>query len=137
MYSFDLAVGLLDDPGSVLPYHKIAEGDFWVDDPASPHYNQLVNDKTTAKDWNSGEDLIKATPHYNYALNLDYNKERTPGEGSAIFLHCFKASGYQGSSGCICLPESRMKELLGLVDTNTRIVIAKDAEHLNLSEYMK
>lgn len=78
-----------------------------------------------------------ATPYYNYALNLDYNKERTPGEGSAIFLHCFKASGYQGSSGCICLPESRMKELLGLVDTNTRIVIAKDAEHLNLGEFMK
>lgn len=103
MYSFDLAFGLLDDPGSVLPYHKIAEGDFWVDDPASPHYNQLVNDKTTAKDWNSGEDLIKATPYYNYALNLDYNKERTPGEGSAIFLHCFKASGYQapqGASAC-------------------------------------
>lgn len=42
MYSFDLAFGLLDDPGSELPYHKIAEGDFWVDDPASPHYNQLV-----------------------------------------------------------------------------------------------
>ena len=111
VYSFDLAFGLLDDPGSELPYHKIAEGDFWVDDPASPYYN--------------------------YALNLDYNKERTPGEGSAIFLHCFKASGYQGSSGCICLPESRMKELLGLVDTNTRIVIAKDAEHLNLGEFMK
>ena len=64
-YSFDLAFGLLDDPGSVLPYHKIVKGDFWVDDPASPHYNQLVNDKTTAKDWNSGENLIKATPYYN------------------------------------------------------------------------
>ena len=49
VYSFDLAFGLLDDPGSVLPYHKIVKGDFWVDDPASPHYNQLVNDKTTAK----------------------------------------------------------------------------------------
>lgn len=73
VYSFDLAFGLLDDPGSVLPYHKIVKGDFWVDDPASPHYNQLVNDKTTAKDWNSGENLIKATPYYNYALNLDYN----------------------------------------------------------------
>ena len=63
--------GLLDDPGSVLPYHKIVKGDFWVDDPASPHYNPLVNDKTAAKDWNSGENLIKATPYYNYALNLD------------------------------------------------------------------
>ena len=137
VYSFDLAFGLLDDPGSVLPYHKIVKGDFWVDDPASPHYNQLVNDKTTAKDWNSGENLIKATPYYNYALNLDYNKERTPGAGSAIFLHCFKASGYQGSSGCICLPESRMKELIGSADAGTRIMIAKDAKHLDLSEYMK
>lgn len=136
-YSFDLAFGLLDDPGSVLPYHKITEGDFWVDDPASPHYNQLVNDKTTAKDWDSGENLIKATPYYNYALNLDYNKERTPGAGSAIFLHCFMATSYKGSSGCICLPEERMKELIGSVDAGTRIVIAKDAEHLDLKDIMK
>ena len=137
VYSFDLAFGLLDDPGSVLPYHTIVKGDFWVDDPASPHYNQLVNDKTTAKDWNSGENLIKATPYYNYALNLDYNKERTPGAGSAIFLHCFMATSYKGSSGCICLPESRMKELIGSADAGTRIMIAKDAKHLDLSEYMK
>ena len=103
VYSFDLAFGLLDDPGSVLPYHKIVKGDFWVDDPASPHYNQLVNDKTTAKDWNSGENLIKATPYYNYALNLDYNKERTPGAGSAIFLHCFmepRIKVLQAASAC-------------------------------------
>lgn len=137
VYSFDLAFGLLDDPGSILPYHKIAEGDFWVDDLASPHYNQLVNDKATEKDWNSGENLIKATPYYNYALNLDYNKERTPGAGSAIFLHCFMATDYKGSSGCICLPEERMKELVGSVNSNTRIVIAQDAQHLNLKDIMK
>lgn len=136
-YSFDLAFGLLDDPGSVLPYHKIEEGDFWVDDPASSHYNQLENEKTTAKDWNSGENLIKTSPYYNYALNLNYNKERTPGAGSAIFLHCFKASGYQGSAGCICLPETRMKELLTCVNAGTKIVIAKDAGHLDLNDLMK
>ena len=39
-----------------------------------------------------GENLIKATPYYNYALNLDYNKERTPSAGSAIFLHCFSGN---------------------------------------------
>ena len=27
VYSFDLAFGLLDDPGSVLPYHTIVKGD--------------------------------------------------------------------------------------------------------------
>ena len=30
VYSFDLAFGLLDDPGSVPPYHT-TKGDFWVD----------------------------------------------------------------------------------------------------------
>ena len=99
--------------------------------------SNIFIDFLSAKDWNSGEDLIKATPYYNYALNLDYNKERTPGEGSAIFLHCFMATSYKGSSGCICLPESRMKELIGSADAGTRIMIAKDAKHLDLSEYMK
>ena len=30
-----------------------------------------------------------------------------------------------------------MKELIGSADAGTRIMIAKDAEHLDLSEYMK
>ena len=123
VYSFDLAFGLLEDPGSVLPYHQIVQGDIWVDDPASAYYNRLVNTSSVSKDWVSGENLIQASPYYNYALNLTYNADCVPGEGSAIFLHCFMDSSYKGSSGCICLPQERMEELIKNVTSDTKIVI--------------
>ena len=115
--------GITEDTGSVLPYHQIVQGDIWVDDPASAYYNRLVNTSSVSKDWVSGENLIQASPYYNYALNLTYNADCVPGEGSAIFLHCFMDSSYKGSSGCICLPQERMEELIKNVTSDTKIVI--------------
>ena len=74
---------------------RLSRGDIWVDDPASAYYNRLVNTSSVSKDWVSGENLIQASPYYNYALNLTYNADCVPGEGSAIFLHCFMDSSYK------------------------------------------
>ena len=129
-YGFTMAFGLKDDPGSVLPYHKIVKGDYWVDDSASPYYNKLVNTSTTPRTWNSAENLAAASPYYDYALALDYNQDCVPGKGSAIFLHCFTASADNGSAGCIRLPEARAKELVQSATGQTRIVIAENMESL-------
>lgn len=51
-----------------------------------------------AKDWNSAENLATAYTVYNYALALSYNEECVPGQGSAIFLHCFTANPDNGSA---------------------------------------
>lgn len=129
-YRFTMPFGLEEDPGAVLPYHRIARGDFWVDDPQSAHYNRLVNTGETAKDWNSAENLAAAYPVYNYALSLSYNEECVPGMGSAIFLHCFTANPDNGSAGCIRLPQERAKELVMSVTDRSRIVIAQDLSQL-------
>lgn len=129
-YGFTMAFGLKDDPGSVLPYHKIVKGDYWVDDSASAYYNKLVNTSTTPRTWNSAENLAAASPYYDYALALDYNQDCVPGKGSAIFLHCFTASADNGSAGCIRLPEARAKELVQSATGQTRIVIAGNLESL-------
>lgn len=130
-YRFTIPFGLKEDPGAILPYHRIVQGDFWVDDPASAHYNQLVNTGVTARDWKSAENLPASRPVYNYALALSYNEECVPGKGSAIFLHCFTANPDNGSAGCIRLPEERVRELVRSVTKNTRIVIVPDAKQLN------
>ena len=125
VYHFNQAFGILDDPGAVLPYHKVTEDDYWVDDPDSRHYNRMVNASQVEKDWNSAEHLIQVSPYYNYALSLTYNEEAVPGKGSAIFLHC-TAEGYPGSSGCICIPEPEMKTILCQADERTKIVILEN-----------
>ena len=101
-----------------------------MDDSQSAHYNRLVNTSETAKDWNSAENLATAYTVYNYALALSYNEECVPGQGSAIFLHCFTANPDNGSAGCIRLPEERAKELVMSATEQTRIIIARDLEHL-------
>jgi L,D-peptidoglycan transpeptidase YkuD (ErfK/YbiS/YcfS/YnhG family) len=128
IYSFFLNFGLKEDPGSILPYHRITEGDFWVDDPESAYYNRLVNAGETEKDWNSAEDLITSSPYYNYGLCLDYNREAVPGAGSAIFLHCYMGGEDEATSGCISLPEERIRELLLSVTEHTKIAIMAELD---------
>lgn len=126
VYSFTMAFGIKENPGSILPYHQIVRGDYLVDDPASRYYNQLVNENQVKRDWKTGENLIRQAPHYNYGLILNYNGECVPGKGSAIFLHCSKAVNNTSTSGCISVPEDYVKELLKRVDADTRIVIVPD-----------
>ena len=130
LYSFSGAYGLKMNPGSKLSYHQFVSGDYWVDDPASAHYNKLVNTGSTAKDWNSAEDLMNAGICYDYVLAIDYNKEQKPGKGSAIFLHCPKAANNTGTSGCISIPEDKMETLLQNVTNKTKVIIVRTEEEL-------
>lgn len=133
VYSFTSAFGMKENPGSILSYRKVVDGDNFVDDSNSKYYNRLVNDREVARDWNSAENLIRQAPHYNYALVLNYNPDCIPGKGSAIFLHCPKSSNNTGTSGCISVPEDRAKELVTKVDQNTKIIVVPEAKYL--SEY--
>ncbi len=51
LYSFTMAFGMKDNPGSILPsYHKVVNGDHFVDDSGSRYYNRLVNESQVQKD---------------------------------------------------------------------------------------
>ena len=54
-------------------------------------------------------------------MNINYNEEGIPEEGSAIFLHCMNNVTY--TCGCIAIPENIMKIVLQKVNANCRIVI--------------
>ena len=125
------AFGLKDNPGSILDYRKIGDGDYWVDDSNSAYYNKWVNISNVNKDWNSAENLKSASPFYNYALALNYNTEAVPGKGSAIFIHCTKTDNDTSSAGCIRIPEEYMKKLVQTVDSNTKIVIIENVDKLS------
>lgn len=133
-YNFTMAFGLKEDPGSVLPYHRIEQGDFWVDDSESAYYNKLVNINQTKQSWVSAEDMMASAPYYNYGLVLDYNEDCVPGMGSAIFMHCTKSAADTGSQGCIRIPEELMKQVLQTVDGKCKVIIVPGAEQLEYAE---
>lgn len=125
-YGFVTAFGILPDPGSRMPYKQLDDGDFWVDDSSSPYYNQMVNTKEVAWNWNSAEELMRIAPAYHYVLALDYNTaERIPGKGSAIFLHGIDPKK-TWTEGCIAIPQERVKQLIQELDSTARIVIMPD-----------
>ena len=53
------------------------------------------------------------TPAYNYGAVIAYNTARTPGLGSAIFLH---VSTGGSTAGCVALPQGQLLEVLRWLD---------------------
>lgn len=127
LYSLSFAFGIKSDPGALLSYRKITENDYWIADVNSPNYNTWVNSEGVpeASDF---EHLIEHNPSYTYALNIDYNVQRTPGLGSAIFLHCYNGKGR--TTGCIAISEKYMKLLIQELDSSAMILIVPKSEDL-------
>ena len=53
------------------------------------------------------------TPSYDYGAVIAYNDARTPGLGSAIFLHVSHGSS---TAGCVSLPTEELLALLRWLD---------------------
>ena len=107
-FKFDYAFGIKPDPGCAFPYVQVNEHHYWSGD-WNFKYNQLVDVREAPKnfDGKNSERLVDYNPHYNYALNISYNADCTPGKGSALFMHCFgPAKPWTG--GCVSLPEDKM-----------------------------
>lgn len=124
------AFGRKENPGAILPYTIVNPNLYWVDDPDSIYYNQMVNSKKVKKDWKSAEHLSSMGPAYDYALVIDSNPLCIPGNGSAIFLHCTVAPS---TSGCISITQEEMLRLLKELGEDAYIIIAED--RTNLSRY--
>ena len=119
-YPFDFFFGVLGNPGVRFAYRDITGPQIvWDDDPASPLYNQWV-DTTTQTPGPSPEPMYN-TPAYNYGAVIAYNTARTPGLGSAIFLHVSHGSS---TAGCVALPTDQLLALLRWLDPGRAPVIA-------------
>ena len=103
-----------------IKYKQITKEMYWVDDPESNYYNQLVNTSTTPKDWNSAEHLIDYPIEYEYLIEIKTNPNNIPRKGSAIFLHC---SNSKPTAGCIAIDKESMKKIIENIDEDTKIEI--------------
>ncbi|MBR3152140.1 MAG: D-alanyl-D-alanine carboxypeptidase family protein [Clostridia bacterium] len=122
-YHFDTAFGIADDPGCTgFEYTKVSEDDYWSCDMRPDLYNRFVSIKDYPDLDLESEHIVDYKREYQYCLNINYNKERVPGLGNAIFLHCLGAmKPYTG--GCVAIPEENMKEAVQHVKPECLVVI--------------
>ena len=121
-FIFNCYFGIKDNPGTTLPYVKITESMYWNGDSNSDKYNLLVDyNNYTNFDTYESEHLIEVNPGYEYAMNMNYNEERTPYKGAGIFLHCYTERIY--TAGCVALPEEDMKTVLTKANKKSVIII--------------
>jgi L,D-peptidoglycan transpeptidase YkuD (ErfK/YbiS/YcfS/YnhG family) len=106
-YGFSFFFGVQQNPGFSYPFRHAYTYDVWDDDPASPRYNEWV-DKRKANPGAYPEPMHNS-PAYDYAAVIAYNTARTPGLGSAIFLHVGTGTA---TAGCVSLPRTELIKVL-------------------------
>jgi L,D-peptidoglycan transpeptidase YkuD (ErfK/YbiS/YcfS/YnhG family) len=109
-FSIPFFFGAGPNPGFRFRYRQIRTYDFWDDDPASPRYNEWV-DSRHASPGRSPEPMDVSA--YDDGMVIGYNTARTPGLGSAIFLH--RSIGI-ATAGCMTLPPAELLPLLRWLD---------------------
>jgi L,D-peptidoglycan transpeptidase YkuD (ErfK/YbiS/YcfS/YnhG family) len=113
-------------PETNLPIFEINKDDIWVDDSASPLYNQpsKINDVPAGT---SFENLYLEDHLYDIFLDLDINRQPAiSGKGSAIFLHCARNDENPAetpTAGCIAIPKKELEGLANIIVPNTRVEI--------------
>ena len=106
-YGFSFFFGV--DPrvtAFTFPFRHAYSYDCWDDDPASPRYNEWVDAKTA--DPGRDPEPMHNVPAYDYAAVIAYNTARTPGLGSAIFLHVGTGTA---TAGCVSLPKGELLKI--------------------------
>jgi L,D-peptidoglycan transpeptidase YkuD (ErfK/YbiS/YcfS/YnhG family) len=123
-YHFSYFFGVDANPGVRYRWRHAAPADVWDDDVSSPRYNLWVDSDRHA----AGRDPepLHVQPSYDDVAVIAYNTERTPGLGSAIFLH---VTHHSATSGCIALPRPKLLRLLRWLNPadHARIIMGRTA----------
>lgn len=119
VYALRGGFGAKGDPGLAQGWFVVDGNDYWVDDPASSLYNTHQRGPVDGR-WGSAENLL-TVPAYNYAQVIGYNEARTPGKGSAIFLH---VSTGGPTAGCVSIPTDALLAVLRWQEPGAVIAIS-------------
>jgi L,D-peptidoglycan transpeptidase YkuD (ErfK/YbiS/YcfS/YnhG family) len=108
--------GLAPNPGVRYPYRRIVCGDWWVEDPASPYYNQFHHVPCGSQPPFRvvSEDMSRSPTAYRHLAVIGFNAAPVvPGRGSGIFLH--RSTG-RPTQGCVSLPLAQLVKTLRWLD---------------------
>jgi L,D-peptidoglycan transpeptidase YkuD (ErfK/YbiS/YcfS/YnhG family) len=116
--------GVAPNPGVRYRYHRVVCGDWWVEDPRSPWYNQFRHVRCGANPPFTvvSDDMSRSPTAYRHLAVIDYNTSPVvPGRGSGIFLH---ASTGRPTLGCVSLPIPQLLRTLRWLRPSSRPTIA-------------
>jgi L,D-peptidoglycan transpeptidase YkuD (ErfK/YbiS/YcfS/YnhG family) len=120
VYGFDFMFGIADDPGTHFPYRRVTGTNIvWDDDSNSANYNRWID--TNTGDAGVSPEPMYNVPSYNYGAVIAYNTARTPGMGSAIFLH---VAANTSTAGCVAVSTDQLLAVLRWLDPARAPVIA-------------
>jgi L,D-peptidoglycan transpeptidase YkuD (ErfK/YbiS/YcfS/YnhG family) len=108
-YHFSFFFGVDRNPGVHFRWRHAHRYDYWDDDSASPRYNEWVNTRRHPGAAGRSPEPLHVRPAYRDVAAIAYNTARTPGRGSAIFLH---VTHHSATNGCIALPRPEVIALL-------------------------
>jgi L,D-peptidoglycan transpeptidase YkuD (ErfK/YbiS/YcfS/YnhG family) len=99
-----------------LPYLPATANLKAIDDPASAHYNRIVDQSTVKPDWSSCEDMLREDERYALGAVVAHNAAPpVAGAGSCIFLHVWAGGGVP-TAGCTAMDLADMTVLAGWLD---------------------
>ncbi|MFF8842559.1 L,D-transpeptidase family protein [Streptomyces sp. NPDC015127] len=118
----------VESSGTAMPYTKVNDSHWWVQDPESKYYNQMhtaegADFPLTESGERGSEHLINYPTQYAKALVINFNRwPAVPGRGAGIFLH---VNGKGATAGCVSVPRATMDRFMGWVkpSANPRIAI--------------
>jgi L,D-peptidoglycan transpeptidase YkuD (ErfK/YbiS/YcfS/YnhG family) len=117
--------------GARLPYTPVDDAWKCVDDPASRHYDRIVDRRTVTADWRSAEDMRRADDLYAQVIDIDHNPGHTAGSGSCIFFHAWSGAD-SATLGCTAMATTKLAELM-LLDPSAVFVLLPKAEYAVLA----
>jgi L,D-peptidoglycan transpeptidase YkuD (ErfK/YbiS/YcfS/YnhG family) len=130
LFTMTETFGRQADPGTAMPYTRLTDDHWWVQDRRSRYYNQMRLGSQggfarRTRGYNASEHLARMGSQYDYVSVIDFNRPRPViGRGSGIFLHAY---GDRTTVGCVSIPRASMRSLLRWMapGAHPRIVIGK------------
>lgn len=137
VFAIGTAFGAGDTLDTGLDYRPLTAHDWCIDDPRSPHYNRIVDDRDVGAEAVRGStepmrrDIHLAGDRL-YALGfvIGHNPGCEPGDGSCIFAHPWHDASTP-TAGCTALAEDDLRELVRWLRASARprLVLLPAAEH--------
>ncbi len=78
--------------------------------------NRLVQDDREVQEAGEKVGTLPYIDYYDYVLDMGFNPQAIPNQGSALFLHC-EGDYWLSTSGCVAIPRDAMETIMKLYGT--------------------